>query len=407
MDSKTLNRIRTAFDQGMKHNRELRDKRDQKLWKNVSEPYRLESLLHSLSKIELDDIRKSLDLKGISNLKKADLIQELVVAIPSHLRGILSTFDQERYGLFKKIVSHSGKIQVPRNVSIEHIKSLMGWGIIFPICLDGKQGLTVPIELVEQFSAVDDQELHKIIDRNTEWIRLTQGLLYYYGVVHTSVLVDMVSELLKQEIDFKEFSDVLNSASDYYQQMGYSLYGFVDKRVYNVEKTFEEIEKRLSIGYYPFTKQQLLKAGKPGYVEKTREMKSLIQFLQQYYHLTAEDIEDLNEQLNTMILNDASLNQVVEYFQLQFEFRDFEFINDLTYHLTELMNHSRRWMLKGHTPKEISQRRKPVIGLSSAQNPQPSTNVIDFKSRKAIGRNDPCPCGSGKKYKKCCLNNLS
>ncbi|HNI57821.1 MAG TPA: SEC-C metal-binding domain-containing protein [Elusimicrobiota bacterium] len=21
---------------------------------------------------------------------------------------------------------------------------------------------------------------------------------------------------------------------------------------------------------------------------------------------------------------------------------------------------------------------------------------------KTIGRNDPCPCGSGKKYKKCC-----
>jgi len=23
-------------------------------------------------------------------------------------------------------------------------------------------------------------------------------------------------------------------------------------------------------------------------------------------------------------------------------------------------------------------------------------------SLKKIGRNDPCPCGSGKKYKKCC-----
>lgn len=23
---------------------------------------------------------------------------------------------------------------------------------------------------------------------------------------------------------------------------------------------------------------------------------------------------------------------------------------------------------------------------------------------KKIGRNDPCPCGSGKKYKNCCLN---
>jgi hypothetical protein len=29
--------------------------------------------------------------------------------------------------------------------------------------------------------------------------------------------------------------------------------------------------------------------------------------------------------------------------------------------------------------------------------------AIEKKSRK-IGRNDPCPCGSGKKYKKCCLN---
>ena len=24
-----------------------------------------------------------------------------------------------------------------------------------------------------------------------------------------------------------------------------------------------------------------------------------------------------------------------------------------------------------------------------------------------IGRNDPCPCGSGKKYKHCCLGKLS
>ncbi|WP_219621874.1 SEC-C metal-binding domain-containing protein [Bacillus sp. V5-8f] len=30
------------------------------------------------------------------------------------------------------------------------------------------------------------------------------------------------------------------------------------------------------------------------------------------------------------------------------------------------------------------------------------SNVIDFNSRKTIGRNDPFPCGSGKKYKKCC-----
>ncbi|MCK4727443.1 MAG: SEC-C domain-containing protein, partial [Desulfobacterales bacterium] len=24
------------------------------------------------------------------------------------------------------------------------------------------------------------------------------------------------------------------------------------------------------------------------------------------------------------------------------------------------------------------------------------------RSKKKVGRNQPCPCGSGKKYKKCC-----
>ncbi len=28
--------------------------------------------------------------------------------------------------------------------------------------------------------------------------------------------------------------------------------------------------------------------------------------------------------------------------------------------------------------------------------------VDPIHADKAVGRNDPCPCGSGKKYKKCC-----
>ena len=29
------------------------------------------------------------------------------------------------------------------------------------------------------------------------------------------------------------------------------------------------------------------------------------------------------------------------------------------------------------------------------------------KKLGAVGRNDPCPCGSGKKFKKCCIDLLS
>lgn len=35
----------------------------------------------------------------------------------------------------------------------------------------------------------------------------------------------------------------------------------------------------------------------------------------------------------------------------------------------------------------------------SQQKPAPIT-----RAEKKVGRNDPCPCGSGKKFKKCCMN---
>jgi preprotein translocase subunit SecA len=29
------------------------------------------------------------------------------------------------------------------------------------------------------------------------------------------------------------------------------------------------------------------------------------------------------------------------------------------------------------------------------------------RSTAKVGRNDPCPCGSGKKYKNCCINKVT
>jgi len=51
----------------------------------------------------------------------------------------------------------------------------------------------------------------------------------------------------------------------------------------------------------------------------------------------------------------------------------------------------------GHQPKGAQpQRQQPH---KKGQGPQPKTQTITVKK---VGRNDPCPCGSGKKYKKCC-----
>jgi uncharacterized protein YecA (UPF0149 family) len=36
-----------------------------------------------------------------------------------------------------------------------------------------------------------------------------------------------------------------------------------------------------------------------------------------------------------------------------------------------------------------------------------SLNSEDAAAVPKANRNDPCPCGSGRKYKKCCLSNLA
>jgi len=62
-------------------------------------------------------------------------------------------------------------------------------------------------------------------------------------------------------------------------------------------------------------------------------------------------------------------------------------------HIMQAHNNTRLWENNGYTPEEL-------FKISSKQ----SKNVTPFSVVKPIeaGRNDPCPCGSGKKYKKCC-----
>lgn len=40
--------------------------------------------------------------------------------------------------------------------------------------------------------------------------------------------------------------------------------------------------------------------------------------------------------------------------------------------------------------------------IKENRSPAPAPNKV--LAKKKIGRNDPCPCGSGKKYKNCCGN---
>lgn len=60
---------------------------------------------------------------------------------------------------------------------------------------------------------------------------------------------------------------------------------------------------------------------------------------------------------------------------------------------------------------EMNVRRGPSVGSGSGQMPNAAPKPEDARKPETfrreqpkVGRNDPCPCGSGKKYKNCCMN---
>ena len=67
----------------------------------------------------------------------------------------------------------------------------------------------------------------------------------------------------------------------------------------------------------------------------------------------------------------------------------------------EEMNHSIqedtvRYLYHVETPEKMERKR---VAQPTSTDREPQKTIV--KGRK-IGRNEPCPCGSGKKYKKCC-----
>jgi SEC-C motif domain protein len=70
---------------------------------------------------------------------------------------------------------------------------------------------------------------------------------------------------------------------------------------------------------------------------------------------------------------------------------------------TGMVEFTARYRLKGqaHAHREVSQFRRENgrwVYVDGRVGPKPVEQRVAAK----VGRNDPCPCGSGKKYKKCC-----
>lgn len=118
----------------------------------------------------------------------------------------------------------------------------------------------------------------------------------------------------------------------------------------------------------------------------------------------------------TAMRNNVKVTELLPLLSMEIGMQDVSELDHLVDTLNRIWNEIPRWELKGWSSQEVYQRwEKPQLRSLPAEpfhlEPGPtggskSTPTPAPKSGK-IGRNDPCPCGSGRKYKQCCLNRQS
>ncbi|WP_416149999.1 YecA family protein [Salipaludibacillus sp. HK11] len=125
-----------------------------------------------------------------------------------------------------------------------------------------------------------------------------------------------------------------------------------------------------------------------------------------HYDLTKNEVDDISQSCVGIIVMGSPPTMILNYLQSIVEFPSKKFVEELMAEVTNLQNNTHMWILKGHTPKVVfEEEKKHLLPLSEKhyKTDRQESNVVNMSNYKKIGRNAPCSCGSGIKYKKCCL----
>lgn len=185
------------------------------------------------------------------------------------------------------------------------------------------------------------------------------------------------------------------------------VYAYKDHFVHEtiiVHKDFKSmLKKKADKPYYVPVKKELLKYVNSIYYEKSKQYWDLHKYVRKnFFAGDDEKAELLCENLIWECKEGLYMQQVFDLFNtFGMNFKDEKQANEVLQLVMELSNNIRLWENNGYTPQEIFEEfEKPNLRpLPDKPFKFGGSNVMG----KKIGRNDPCPCGSGKKYKKCCL----
>lgn len=346
----------------------------------------------------MHNIRRNLDLKRMSSLRKKELVEALAANIPGTVNEQVTFLTEEQFSFVDRFLQNNGVIKKDEtNIDLEDLFFYTSIGYIHPMTKDEKMLIVMPQEVMDQFEALKHTDLKVGLRKNQRLINLLVVILHHYGVVEIGYAKRILEEDIEQEIELEWFLKFVEFQSNYYNEFHLNDRGYiVNELVENENYLIQKQESRKDLEYADIPRKDVLKVNKLDFFDRTPEVKVLEDYLKKDYGIDEIVIRELIEQFIYMVQLEDTLPEIVNMFSNHIEFQEVEEVEILVQKLSRIMNSTKLWILKGHTPKSIASPKEELRVLNKP------ASIYDFNTKQKVGRNDPCPCGSGKKFKKCC-----
>ncbi len=250
------------------------------------------------------------------------------------------------------------------------------------------------------------------------------ALTHLYGLVHKKRVLNAYNRQNEIQCNLDDVTEIARSSKKMLAQHFVQVHGdyFVEDTILNEDEYEHELEMRQDKPWYLPDKESLLKYKDSHYYDISDEYTALSTYLAQTFYGGDEYKADiLCEYIQGICQFAFSFDIVLDEFERRnLTFKSEDEMNEFIHLVAELANNTRIWQNNGFTPKELSEKfgqsapgtlLHPSILSGTGQRIGPvalsksvPNNVIPFKREEKAGRNDPCPCGSGKKYKQRCLS---
>lgn len=352
----------------------------------------LEELIKSYPKKQINTLAENIGLKLSSNLNKSDAIEKYVSQYENCIRNKLNVLNEDIYIILLKYVKNNGMIHVSDKETEAYADKhafLMNEGMVFPCIKDNEPIFIMPEVMQECIKNNDTLDFRKLMKKNSEIINIFRGMIKAYGFLY----FDDVKALMKRYLHIEDsiLLAILEEGSFYYNS---EYYGGMDEngRIVFINGEIEDYEEILnetdkSLDYITIGKEELISMCQRDYLGKSSIGRK---FIKEFSAMFVIDKDNILDTMNMLALDaqyrssDEILEDIIKEIGLNIdkedEFRIYNVIN-------KFIKNIPLWKYKGATINEKEENNNIII------------NKIN------IGRNDPCPCQSGKKYKKCCGSN--